>query len=274
MNLIEQLRDLFLDDDIKLLSQELQAVDPNKFRLIIKSMIGEKDVSIDNYMKKYKKLTTTDKSNYIECSFQLVSQMSLRTQKTNVLSVEEIIFFTMKLDEYDKHIYGINLDDFISFDEAMETLEEDNDTTTEQIIIEALEKSSNRSRYHAQIFSEYDKFIIQDLFEAYKNNKESTCLFSVFEFLLSNPDAAKFVPFDHLIKLGVEDILLNDNEDEDVEIQKIIAYLQTLPTYYLSFSHYVNYKKKYEVEDALEFYKDDIDGQILQYKNFDNIYRA
>ena len=84
------------------------------------------------------------------------------------------------------------------------------------------------------VLSEEEKEDAIILINGYTLNKDCSCLYSVFTLLLNNPNLINYIPYDHITKLGIQD-LFKEPEIQKEEMLTIMTYLETLPITYLAY---------------------------------------
>ena len=217
-------------------------------------------VNESNFFDKYELIRTDDKTDYIFKVRKIIADVEIKKENEGLLGEVEEDKYELLLQLYDRLIYGLSTDDikyedseFIDNDIKIETVNEEKE--------EIIETKDEEVQQWIHITQD-DVWVIEDVINSYQSNKDCTCLFSVFLNILKDPSIFKYIPFDHLVKLGLNklydkmgDEIYENNTLLDIAIEEKFG---SLNLDYLTYAKYYNMNDEY-IDNLSELYKEDLD---------------
>jgi len=184
---------LFNDYDIEGDAAELQATNPEKFRIIISKLLESENITEEEFYRLNEEIDIDDKIDVI-CRYQLMPRFSL-----------------------EREIFGMDID--------QETVMELSDDYKEIEIY-----PEDFSEYYDVDENKLDA--IYKLSTAYLTTCDNTCLFEVLRTIASNPELINYIPRSHAQMLGIDSLIASMSEERE-DNQEIIDILEAIPTSYL-----------------------------------------
>lgn len=208
---------LFNDIFVNEKAVELQALNPEGFRLLINEMIEREDFSEETFYELYEQYIENDKLCYIG-EYQYLASKSLVPTK----DIDGCVFDG---SEYEEAIFGLELDDYpsyINYDRPYFIIDvEEIDDKLEEKELTVEQKD------------------ILTLLQAYQSNMDGTCLFAVLELITENPKLIDLIPNTHATILGI-DSLTSGASFNKFSNHELIDLLESIPGAYLTYSGFHN----------------------------------
>lgn len=194
VQLIEDL--IFYNYDIEIIAAELQATNPEKFRIIMSTLLESENLTEEEFYRLYQEIEITDKVDLI-CKNQLAPRYELQ-----------------------KEIFGMDLN--------TETELELTESYIEEGAISPVELED------CYYVDEEELNNIYELAAAYQSTCDNTCLFEMIRAITNNPKLLNYIPYSHAQLLGIESLVSKSNSKR-IRNQELIDTIETLPVEYLTY---------------------------------------
>lgn len=187
---------LFSNYDIEYIAAELQATNPEKFRIIISTLLESENITEEEFHRLNSEIDIDDKVDLI-CRNQLMSRYELQ-----------------------REIYGMD----IETETELELLydEEDDIEAYDDLLEECNNVDENKINN------------IYEISGAYQTTCDNTCLFEVLKVVTSNPELLNYIPYSHAQLLGIDSLVAKCNDQRD-DNRMFIEIVETLPVDYLTY---------------------------------------